>query len=61
MREPVQLNLPFECRECYLKGCNCECQTCKDAHPRNDKLTQKELDALSLEHAWELAKRRGTN
>lgn len=40
-----------DCFQCCLKGCDCECKTCVDARERNNSLSQKELDKISLENA----------
>lgn len=43
-----------ECKECYLKGCNCVCNTCVRARKRNDKLSSHALLILQFADALEV-------
>lgn len=38
-----------DCRECFMRGCDCECKTCMDARSRNIGLSNEELLRLSME------------
>jgi hypothetical protein len=49
MTEPVQMMLPFDCKECFLKGCECKCATCVAEYQRNMRFTNLELVRLSVE------------
>lgn len=53
MREPVQQMLPFDCKECFLKGCDCTCHTCNVARERNNRLSNLELTRLQAMAALE--------
>jgi hypothetical protein len=37
------------CKECFLKDCECECDTCVAVRPRNHTLSKLELTRLSIE------------
>lgn len=47
--EPIQMMLPFDCKECFLRGCDCNCPTCVAERQRNTGLTNSELISLSIE------------
>lgn len=34
---------------CFNKDCKCQCETCLKFKPRNDSLSQKELNKLNYE------------
>lgn len=36
------------CKECFIKGCDCLCETCRKAASRNDRLTRLELTRLAV-------------
>jgi hypothetical protein len=38
-----------DCKECFLKGCDCTCDTCRNAASRNKKLSRLELTRLSVQ------------
>jgi organic radical activating enzyme len=37
-----------DCERCFLRGCDCECKTCREAYQRNMGLTSKKLDEMNL-------------
>jgi hypothetical protein len=36
-----------DCTECFMKGCDCECATCRALALRNSYLSQRELDMMN--------------
>lgn len=36
------------CEACFLKGCDCNCETCVAARPRNNQLSSSALMVLQL-------------
>ena len=42
-----------DCKECFIRGCECECNTCEEVRPRNWRLTNLELTRLSVAKALE--------
>jgi hypothetical protein len=44
----MRLHPDLNCKQCFVKNCGCECDTCLKAKDRNDILTQRELDLLNL-------------
>jgi hypothetical protein len=51
MTEPVQMMLPFDCKECFMRGCECKCHTCRVSHERNAHMTNLELTRLSVQRS----------
>lgn len=49
----MKRNEPNDCRACYVKDCDCTCNTCKAAQERNDKLSNEELSQMNLKSAIE--------
>lgn len=41
----------YDCSNCFLKGCDCECDTCVSCRPRNDITPSAQLDAMNFIHA----------
>lgn len=39
-----------KCKECFLKGCDCECETCIKARERNNRLSLQALMILQISH-----------
>ena len=39
------------CKACFSKECDCECETCLAARKRNEITPQHSLDVMNMEHA----------
>lgn len=44
----AQINPSKVCKECFVKFCDCTCETCLKAAPRNARLTKLELTRLNI-------------
>jgi len=40
-----------DCPVCFVKDCECECNTCKSARKRNSGLSYSELNQLNIASA----------
>lgn len=39
------------CNACFMRGCDCECDTCRAVRDRNMSLTSRELDIMNAKDA----------
>lgn len=47
----MKRNDPYDCRVCFVLGCDCDCKTCTEAQERNRTLSAAELFKLNMEAA----------
>lgn len=40
--------MPKKCKACFMKDCDCTCNTCEAVRMRNKILSQKELDLMNV-------------